>query len=148
MQEFDLLKELKDIKGISEIDLSFLYPWIFLILILILIAIFCLFKIIFMPRYKKIRKISKKELAFNELKSIDFKNEKESIYQFSQNFPYFLDENNKDKFNEINKKLEIYKYKKDTPTLDKILKNEILNLIKSLKPKDIKWLSLKIYGLF
>lgn len=138
MQEFDLLKELKDIKGISEIDLSFLYPWIFLILILLIIAIFCLFKIIFMPRYKKIKKISKKELAFNELKNIDFKNEKESIYKFSQNFPYFLDENNKDKFNEINKKLEIYKYKKDTPTLDKILKSEILNLIKSLKPKDIK----------
>ena len=105
------MQGLKDIKGLIHISSNSLYVWMGLTVVLMFLVVFYFFKIWQNKALKKRKKPSVKELAYNKLKNINFSDAKESAYNFTQNFIYFLDENNYLKFKELEQKLEIYKYK-------------------------------------
>lgn len=123
------MQGLKDIKDVVEINSNSLYFWIILLVILGLVILFYLVRIRLNQTHKKRKSLSLKKIAYQELLEIDFIDTKKSVYKFTQNFRYFLDENNIHKFNELNKKLEIYKYKKEIPALNKDLVKEMKNMI-------------------
>ncbi|NLK67528.1 MAG: hypothetical protein GX282_08655 [Campylobacteraceae bacterium] len=123
------MEGLKDIKGIVEMHSNWLYFWIGLALLLTAVLLYSLFKIYQNKLPKKRKKPTLKELAFKELQSIDFNDTKMVAYKFTQNFSYFLNEENSSKFEELEKRLEVYKYKKIVPELDESLKDEIKSLI-------------------
>jgi hypothetical protein len=114
---------IKDIKpNVEIIDFSF-YLFILGIIIAILLAAVILFFIF--------RKKENKNLLI--LKNIDFKNPKKTAYTFSKYAPYFVNEKNKELFEEINKELIHYKYKPSVPQMDEELKQKIKMFIKGIK---------------
>ncbi len=114
------LDKLKDIKPPVEVEGSF---WLFLILIILSLLLFgaigyFLYK--FLKRRKKRRK-TKRELALDALREIDFKDTKKAVYDFTENAFLAIEEDmeKEEKLKNILKELEIYKYKKDIPPLSK-----------------------------
>ncbi|MDD4330694.1 MAG: hypothetical protein PHD79_12175 [Aliarcobacter sp.] len=125
------MEELKDIKGIIEVpDYSL---WI--LLSIIACVVFCLIILVyfFKNRRKKRKKPSLKQIAMKNLKEIDFDNTKSTVYSFCENFQYFINEKNKESFEQLQKELEIYKYKKEIEKLSDEQKNRIKNMIKEIK---------------
>lgn len=125
------MDSLRDIKDIVRIDYNIEF-YIIIALVIFVFLILFLF-LFFKQRKKKKKKVSKKEIAYKNLKNINFSNTKNAVYNFSEHFIYFLNEENEQKFYELEKKLLVYKYKKDIEELSKILENEIKNLIKDIK---------------
>ena len=126
------LKDLKDIKGIVEVN-TFNPLWLLLILLLVLIVIALV--IYYKKRRKKRRrfKLSAKELAKQRVENIDWSDAKSIAYTFSQDVAEFVDESNKSQYNEILKELDEYKYKKEVPNMDSKLKDRIKKFIKGIK---------------
>lgn len=125
------MEELKDIKGIIEVpDYSL---WILLSIIASLL--FCLIFAIyyFKTRRKKRKKLTLKQIAMKNLKEIDFEDTKDTVYAFCENFQYFIDEKNKESFEELQKELEMYKYKKEIEKISKELEDRIKSMIKEIK---------------
>ena len=125
------MEELKDIKGIIEVpDYSL---WI--LLSIIACVVFCLIILIyfFKNRRKKRKKPTLKQIAMKNLKEINFDDTKCAVYTFCENFQYFIDEKNKESFEQLQKELEIYKYKKEIEKLSDEEKNRIKNMIKEIK---------------
>jgi hypothetical protein len=125
------VEELKDIKGIIEVpDYSL---WILLsmttsVLVFIILAIYFL-----KNRRKKRKRLTSKQIAMRNLKEIDFDDTKGAVYTFCENFQYFIDEKNKESFEELQKELEIFKYKKEIEKLSDKQKNRIKSMIKEIK---------------
>jgi hypothetical protein len=125
------VEELKDIKGIIEVpDYSL---WILLsmttsVLVFIILAIYFL-----KNRRKKRKRLTSKQIAMKNLKEIDFDDTKGAVYTFCENFQYFIDEKNKESFEELQKELEIFKYKKEIEKLSDKQKNRIKSMIKEIK---------------
>ena len=125
------MEELKDIKGIIEVpDYSL---WI--LLSIIAFVVFCLIILIYFlkNRRKKRKKLTLKQIAMKNLKEINFNDTKDTVYAFCENFQYFIDEKNKESFEELQKELEIFKYKKEIEKLSDEQKNRIKNMIKEIK---------------
>ena len=125
------MEELKDIKGIIEVpDYSL---WI--LLSIIACVVFCLIILIyfFKNRRKKRKKPSLKQIAMKNLKEIDFDDTKSAVYSFCENFQYFINEKNKESFEELQKELEIFKYKKEIEKLSDEQRNRIKSMIKEIK---------------
>lgn len=125
------MEELKDIKGIIEVpDYSL---WILLsiiigVLLLIILAIYY-----FKNKRKKRKKPTLKQIAIKNLKEINFNDTKGAVYSFCENFQYFIDEKNKESFEQLQKELEIFKYKKEIEKLSEDQINKIKNMIKEIK---------------
>lgn len=118
------MQELRDIKGLVEIpDYSWLY--ILIIAFVVIVIVFLVYRYLSRPKYTYI-KLSPKELAFNELKSINLDDTKSSVYTFTQNFIYFDDS---DEIKNFVDSLEIYKYKKTVPNLSQSDKEFIQNFV-------------------
>lgn len=126
------MQGLKDIKGLVEVpDYSL---WI--LLSIVIFVIFLIILIIYL--YKNKRRRRKKKLTFEQiarknLKEINFSNTKNAVYTFSENFQYFINEENKEAFKKLQKELEAYKYKKDIDELPSKLEENIKELIKEIK---------------
>ncbi|WP_331774249.1 hypothetical protein [Sulfurospirillum sp. 1612] len=121
-----MTEKLRDIKGIvaiTDYSLYYLIALCVVILILIGLAIYWYLQ----PRRRK--KPTAKALALKKLKNINFENQKEVAYLFCLNSIYFVNEKNEAKYNELVKKLERFKYKKEVPMLDDALKKEIQDFI-------------------
>lgn len=127
------MENLRDIKGIIEISSN---SWIFLPIFCIFIFVFLLYFIKF--NLNKIHTNSAmfaKKHAFLKLKNLNFQNAKSCAYEFNENFVYFLNAKNNDKFSQINEKLQQYKYKKIVPKLDENLKMQIKEIIGEISVK-------------
>jgi len=125
------LAQLKDIKPIVDVvDYSFYYL-LALIICVSVVIIFILYK--YFTRVKKTKQPSRRKIALNRLKTLDFTNTKEVVYTFSVDGYVFINEKNKQMFEDIEKELETYKYKKDVKRLSNDLQEKIKKFIKALK---------------
>ena len=125
------MEELKDIKGIIDVpDYSL---WILLSIIVCVIFSLVLAIYFFKNRRKKRKKPTLKQIAMKNLKEINFDDTKCAVYTFCENFQYFIDEKNKESFEQLQKELEIYKYKKEVEKLSEELINKIKSMIKEIK---------------
>lgn len=125
------MEELKDIRGIIEVtDYSL---WI--LLSIITCVIFCIIILIyfFKNRRKKRKKLTPEQMAMKNLKEINFEDTKNAVYTFSENFQYFLNEKNKEPFEDLQKRLEIFKYKKEINILSEKLKTDMEIMIREIK---------------
>ena len=115
--------KLKDIKPLEEIDFSLLDYLIIAFVIIFLIILF----------FALIRLFRKKEDILKEkLKEIDFNNPKKTAYIIGSLRPFL----NKEAFNyweELNKKLERYKYKKEVEAFSEEIKQEINLFLKMIE---------------
>ena len=125
------MEELKDIKGIIEVpDYSL---WILISIIVTIIFFIAITIYFFKNRRKKRKKLTLKQIAMKNLKEIDFNDTKDTVYAFCENFQYFIDEKNKESFEELQKELEMYKYKKEVEKLSEEQINKIKSMIKEIK---------------
>ncbi len=125
------MEELKDIKGIIEVpDYSL---WILISIIVTIIFFIAITIYFFKNRRKKRKKLTLKQIAMKNLKEIDFNDTKDTVYAFCENFQYFIDEKNKESFEELQKELEMYKYKKEIEKISKELEDRIKSMIKEIK---------------
>jgi hypothetical protein len=122
-----MIAGLRDIKASQTIEISLL-PYFLSLTFLILFIVGIL--LYFMLRTKK--KPTKKQLAIRHLKSIDFDKleDKQIAYQFCAYGYQCLEEHYKDEFKKIEGQLEVFKYKKEIPKLDKDLKDQMIDYIK------------------
>lgn len=125
------LDGLKDIKDIVYIPDYSLYILLSITTIIIAIVFYLIFR--YITRIKKTKTLTKKEIAYNNLKNLDFKNTKDSVYKFTQDGILFLNDKNRDEYEKILSNLEIYKYKKDVDDLDSDIKNSMEEFIKRIK---------------
>ena len=125
------MEELKDIKGIIEVPDYSLWILLGLTTGVLLFLIFVIYY--FKNRRKKRKKLTSKQIAMKNLKEIDFDDTKNAVYSFCGNFQYFINEKNKESFEELQKELEIFKYKKEIEKLSNEQKNKIKNMIKEIK---------------
>ncbi len=125
--------KLRDIKDIVEIPDSSLFELLGLVggVVALLIVGAILF-LIYRKFKSRRRKPTKKELALERLKGIDFNNSKESAYKFSRYGHLWIDEQNRNRFFNIERDLEKYKYKKDVPPLEERVKEEMREFIEEL----------------
>lgn len=125
-------EELKDIKGLVEIpDVSFI---IFVFVVgLVVTIISVLLYLFFKGKLKK--KATKKQIMLKELKALKYDDAKNSAYVFTKNCHIFLDDKNSKRYHDICDKLEVYKYKKDIPSMDKDTKQEMIEFISELYAK-------------
>ena len=123
-----MIKGLKDIKPIVEIPDNSLIV-LSVISFVVLIALVLLYLLV-KPRRKRKKKPTSRELALQKLKAIDFSNDKDIAYTFTTLANKFLD---KEIYDDIVSKLDIYKYKKEVPTMPKSLKRTIKNTIGGIK---------------
>ncbi len=121
------LRDIKDIVEVSDYSIYYLFGYITLAILIFCVIIYLL------SRQKKRKKLTKKEMALQELKNIDYENSKDIAYKFTLNIPYFIDEKNKKEIEELLESLKMYKYKKDIPTMDKELKQRVKKMIGVVK---------------
>lgn len=125
------MEELKDIKGIIEVPDYSLWILLSIIVGLLLCLIFIIYYL--KNRRKKRKKPTSKQIAMKNLKEIDFDDTKGAVYTFCENFQYFIDEKNKEAFEQLQKELEIFKYKKEIEKLSEEQINKIKSMIKEIK---------------
>lgn len=124
----DKLRDIKDIVEVEEYSLLLLITLILLAIFLIVFAIY-----LYKNRRIKTKRLSKKQIAKEKLKNIDFNDTKNIAYTFSEYFVYFVNDKNKDEFENIEKQLENYKYKKEVESLPQDIKHKIQGLIRGVK---------------
>jgi len=125
------MEELRDIKDIVEVhdhSLEMLLALILTALLLLGISIY-----LYRNRRKRRRKPTEREIAYNRLQSIDYSNPKEIAYTFTLNGARFATEETQAKFQELEKKLSRYKYKRDVPDMDNHLIQQVQEFIKGVK---------------
>jgi len=125
-----MVAKLRDIKGIVEVSDYSMYYLIALSLA-VLIVIWVIIYILMQPKARK--KPTNRQTALKNLKNINYGDVKEIAYTFTLNAPFFINETNKQDIDMILNKLEIFKYKKYIPKMEKDLKSEIKNMIKRFK---------------
>ena len=123
------MEKLKDIKGIVEVPDFSLYYFIAIDFAIIAFIVF----LVFLFKTKKKPKPTKKEMALKILKNMDFLDTKKSVYDFCEHGALFVNENNQNSFQTIEKELQKYKYKKDVPNLDEESIKKMKDFIKGIK---------------
>ena len=122
------LRDIKDVVEVQEHSLAMLIALIIMVLLLLGLALY-----LFKNRRHRRKKLTAKEIALKELLSLDYNNSKQVVYGFEAEGILFVNEKNQNEFESISKELEIYKYKKDVPLLDKGIKLKIEQFIKGLR---------------
>lgn len=122
------LKDIKDIVEVTDYSLYYLLGLVGFICLAITVLLYKYF-----TRVKKTKVLSKKQIAFKNLKNIDYTDTKQSIYTFSREAALFVDENNKDEFGLIEKELEQYKYKKVVGVLADDVEAKLKKFIADIK---------------
>jgi len=125
------LSQLKDIKPIVEVPDNSLYILIAIVSIIIIVILFFTFR--YFTRIKKTKQLTIKEITLKKLKNLDYEDTKEVVYNFSVDGILFINEKNKEQFEQLEKELEKYKYKKDVDKLPDELKAKIKDFIKGVK---------------
>jgi len=125
----DKLKDIKDIVPINDNSMVILIAIIFSTIALIIIVTYLLKKDKIPPRP------TKKQLLYKKIKNLDLNrdNIKDIVYTITIDGALFLDEKNQDLYDNIQKKVEKFKYKKDIESLDKETKDLIKQFISSIK---------------
>jgi hypothetical protein len=125
-----MIDQLRDIKGIVEIgDISFI---VFVSIVsLVAILIVALFVYMFFKVRNRVGD-SFRDKMLQELRELDFSNSKSSAYIFTSRAYHFIDETNRDRYGDIVKSLEIYKYKKSVPKLDEDVTLKIREFVDGL----------------
>ncbi len=125
------MQGLKDIKPLVEVPDHSL-----LVLLLIMIALVALGIGLYLwykkPRRRRRKKPTARELAQEQLKTLDFTDTKKAVYDFSEAMHLLIPDEKKETLQALLKKLEIYKYKKSIPTLSDEDKNAMQAMIKEL----------------
>jgi len=123
------MQGLKDIKPLMTIPDHSLLILISLIVGILVIAL-GLYLWLKKPTRKRRRRLSKREQAAENLKSLDFSDTKEAVYDFSENMHVLTNESENEAFHRLLDKLEVYKYKKEIPPLSESDKQEMIKMIK------------------
>lgn len=124
------MEQLRDIKDIIEIPMNDL--WIYGGLVIFILALVVGYLLYRMKRRQK-RK-SPKEMALESLTCMDFTDAKSAAYVFTEN-GHIVAENNSlhvEALSSIVEALEVYKFKKDVPTLDDALVAKMQDFIKDV----------------
>ena len=111
---------IRDIKPLVQIpDYSiFLFSAVVFISLLIVISL-----IIFLFKYLKNRRDNLRKSYLKALKNIDFSNPKESAYEITKYAKLLVkDERSMQIYEDLTKRLEVYKYRKDVPQIDNEVK--------------------------
>ena len=122
------LRDIKDIVEVPEYSFEILLTIIILTLTILAVAIY-----FYKNRRKRRKKLSKREIALNSLKSIDYKNPKDVAYRFTLDGAVLIEKEQQNGFDNLVEELERYKYRKDVPPLDKNLEHRVKEFIKELK---------------
>ena len=125
------LSQLKDIKPLVAVPDNSIYIFSGVVILILLIISFAIYK--YLTRVKKSKQLSQKQLAFKRLKNLNFNNTKDVVYSFSVDGFLFVNDKNKAEFEQIEKQLEAYKYKKQIEKLPKELEEKIKKFIKGIK---------------
>ena len=125
------MEGLRDIKEVVEVQEHSLAMFIALIVAVLFFLSVVLY--LFKNRRRRRKKPTAKELALQKLRNLDYSNPKEVVYTFEAEGELFTNEKNQEDCNKIKKVLEIYKYKRDVPQLDEVVKKEIEQFIKGLR---------------
>jgi len=127
----DALQKLKDIKPPVEVPDHSL--WLLLGIAAVVILAAALFGVWYFRRVPKRRKrgADPAEIAKSKLKKLDFTDAKGAVYTFDEWFPVLAKESEelKREFEEIQKRLERYKYKREVPPLSEEDREAIRNMI-------------------
>ncbi len=122
------LRDIKDVVEVQEHSLAMLIGLIVAVLFFLGVALY-----LFKNRRRRRKKPTAKEIALQKLQNLDYGNPKEVVYTFEADGELFVNEKNQEDFNKIKKELEIYKYRRDVPPLDEVVKKEIEQFIKGLR---------------
>ena len=123
----DITSKLHDIKDIVKIPDNSIFIYYALILIGLLV---CLVIIIYIFKYFKNKKVNQREIYFDILKNIKFKDSKKDAYLITK-YIRLLVKSDREKIlaNELISELEDYKYKKDVPNINHEIKNKLNTLL-------------------
>ncbi len=132
----ETLQQLKDIKPPVEVPDHSL--WLLLAVVAIVVVAAVLLGVWCFRRVPKRRKRGADpiETAKSKLKKLDFADAKEAVYTFDEYFPVLAkdSEDLKREFEELQKRLERYKYKREVPPLAK----EDIEAIRAMIEKAVK----------
>ena len=124
------MEQLRDIKGLAEVtdySLYYLLGLIGLAVVAVALLAFFVYKFV-----NKKEKMTQQKLARERLKELKIEDAKESAYLFTHLAQYATGEDQKAQLEEILKALEPYKYKKEVPELDDVLKLKMQQFIKEV----------------
>ncbi len=125
------MEELRDIKGLVEVtDYSFYYLLGVIALVVVLLAVAALLL------YRYLTKKSprtQREIAIERLERFEFGDAKESVYRFSHLAQYAVTDAHQKKLEVLLADLEPYKFKKEVPKLDEVLKSRMQAFIEELR---------------
>jgi len=128
MEQLEKLEQLKDIKDIQNLSIDFL-PY-FIGIGLFLFIILLTFLIYFYFKYAK-AKPTKAQKAKKYLKNMDYNRDARDIaYDFTLYGYDCLNSKFKDEYESIVIKLELFKYKKDLPSMNEELIDDMKEYIK------------------
>jgi|GEM_PF-1952735 len=129
MEKIDLTK-FKDIQESQVIQIDFSIYFIVMTLCIIIFSF-----LLYLLRKKKTIELTKDEIIFEKLNSIDFQSldTKKIIYDFTIYGKESLQDEDKNRFKEILDKLESYKYIQENKKLDIELINLMKQYIKSIE---------------
>ena len=122
------LRDIKEVVEVQEHSLAMLIALIVVVFLLLGVVLY-----LFKNRRRRRKKPTAKEIALQKLQNLDYGNPKEVVYTFEADGELFVNEKNQEDFNKIKKELEIYKYRRDVPPLDEVVKKEIEQFIKGLR---------------
>jgi cytochrome bd-type quinol oxidase subunit 1 len=123
--------ELQGIKNLEIIEVNLLpYFLLFCIIFLLLLLLFILALFLFLKRKKKRKK---KAFAKQYLRELFIKDlsDKEIAYAFTRYGRKTVQEEGEERFYKITEQLENFKYKKEVPTINSELQNEMREYIKA-----------------
>ncbi len=128
------LEKLREIKGIVDVHESSLENLIILIAlftfgILVVGSLLYFYK----NRRRRKKRLSRKEVAIERLRNINYEDSKEVAYTFSADGYLWINKNSEEEFIDIEKELIAYKYKKEIPEITNELKARVKKFIEEIK---------------
>ena len=122
------LKDIKPLVAVPDHSLLILLG----LMIALLIMIGALVAWLKRPKRRRRKKLSPKEKALQTLKAISFEDTKKSVYDFSENMHILIPDEKKEQLQKLLKKLEVYKYKKEVPSLSDADKKVMKSMIEEV----------------
>lgn len=124
------IHDIKDIVKIPDNSIFIYFALILLGFIVVLVIV------IFIIKYFKNKKGSKRKIYFNILKDIEFKEPKKDAYTITKYLRLLVNEDREKRLaGELINDLEEYKYKKDVSSIDTNIKNKLTTLLDILDVK-------------
>ncbi len=131
MQKINEIKELRDIKPLVDVPDHSL--WLFALVVFATLALIGgLIYYYKKPKRRKRRKATKRELAISRLKNLEFDDTKDTIYTFSKDIQFLANKEQLNKFKAFLDELELYKYKKDVPSISSEDRERMREIIKEI----------------